>query len=80
MIGFILASYGILREICEEKEALYSTIVLTFLPLSIYLGYKTLSEVPSLLFITLGSLGFLRSFQVKNRRQLWGYLLPDLSV
>lgn len=75
LVGFVVASYVLLREIFEQREAPYITVVLMFQPISVYLSYKVLSEVPSLLFTTLGCWAFLRSFQSFNRWRLGGFIV-----
>jgi hypothetical protein len=63
MLGFVGAAWGTLRELLDQRSAGQSALVLLFLPVTTYLGFKTLSEVPSLLFTTLGCWAFLRSFR-----------------
>jgi Dolichyl-phosphate-mannose-protein mannosyltransferase len=63
LLGSFAAGYGCLRELLGPRQARDGTLVLAFSPLALYLGYKMLSEVPSLLFITLGCWAFLRSFR-----------------
>lgn len=75
LVGFVVASYLLLREIFEQREVLYITVVLMFQPISVYLSYKVLSEVPSLLFTTLGCWAFLRSFQSFNIWRLGGFIV-----
>jgi hypothetical protein len=63
LLGFFAAAYGCLRELLGPARARDGTLVLAFSPLALYLGYKALSEVPSLLFTTAGCWAFLRSFR-----------------
>jgi hypothetical protein len=73
MLAFAAAGWGVLRELLDKRIALRSTVVLLFLPVTTYLGFKTLSEVPSLLFTTAASWAFLVSFREsteKRRRYL----------
>jgi hypothetical protein len=62
LLGFFAAAYGCLRELLGRDHARDGTLVLAFSPLALYLGFKALSEVPSLLFTSLGCWAFLRSF------------------
>lgn len=70
LVGFVAAAYGLLRELLAERWARHSALVLLFSPLALYLTFKTLSEVPSLLFITLGSWAFVRSFARHSARHI----------
>lgn len=67
VIVFAGVSYGLLREILEEQDASNTAIVVLFLPVTVYLGYKILSEAPSMLLITFGSWQFLKSFRSTGR-------------
>ena len=69
MLAFAAAAWGILRELLDERIALRSTVVLLFLPVTTYLGFKTLSEVPSLLFTTVASWAFVVSFRSSTDKQ-----------
>ncbi|HEY4648873.1 MAG TPA: glycosyltransferase family 39 protein [Gemmatimonadales bacterium] len=62
LLGYVWASYRLLRDLFGPGEARDSTLVLLFSPLTLYLAYKLLSEVPSLLFVTLGTWSFVRSY------------------
>ncbi len=66
LVGSFAAAYGLLRDLLGGREARDGTLVLMFSPLALYLAFKTLSEVPSLLLITLGSWAFVRSFLVPS--------------
>lgn len=79
VVGFVAASYGLLREILTEREALHTAVVLMFLPVSVYFGYKVLSEVPSLLLTTLGCWAFVRSFRARHTSQLCLYLCLSIA-
>src|SRR3954464_6003170 len=74
LLGFFAAAYGCLRELLGSRRARDGTLVLAFTPLALYLGYKTLSEVPSLLFTTAGCWAFLRSFRSDSRARSIGWL------
>ncbi|MFL5471442.1 MAG: glycosyltransferase family 39 protein [Gemmatimonadales bacterium] len=68
LAGYLWASYKLLQELFGPEEAGASTLVLAFSPVTLYLAYKILSEIPSLLFVTLGSWLFVRSFTAASRR------------
>ena len=46
LVGFLWASYTLLEELFGAEEAAASTLVLTFSPVTLYLAYKILSEIP----------------------------------
>jgi hypothetical protein len=62
LLGSFAAAYGLLRDLLGEREARDGTLALMFSPLALYFAFKTLSEVPSLLLITLSSWAFVRAF------------------
>jgi dolichyl-phosphate-mannose-protein mannosyltransferase len=68
LVGYLWASYKLLRELFGAEAAGASTLVLTFSPVTLYLAYKILSEIPSLFFVTLGSWMFVRSFRARSGR------------
>ena len=67
VVGFVGAAYGLMRELLADSRAEDSAVVLMFSPLALYLSFKAMSEVPGLLFITLGSWAFVRSFRPDPR-------------
>ena len=69
LLGCFGAAYGLLRELLGEQRARDSTLVLVFSPLALYLSFKVMSEVPGLLFTTLGSWAFVGAFRSDSRRQ-----------
>jgi hypothetical protein len=73
LIGFFAAAYGLLRDLLGARQARDATLVLVFSPLAVYLAFKAMSEVPSLLFTTLGSWAFVRCFTdgAGRRKSLW---------
>jgi len=73
MLATVAAGYGVFRELLGEEEARRTTLVLLFLPLTLYLSYKLLSEVPSLLLSTLACWAFLRAFRSRtpDRTVMW---------
>ncbi len=68
LAGYLWASYELLLKLFGADEAGTSTLVLMFSPVTLYLAYKILSEIPSLLCVTLGSWLFVRSFSAASRR------------
>ena len=61
MLCFVYFSFIFLKRLLGQ-EAYYATIVLAFLPLTLYLSFKALSEVPSLLFGIISLLSLLYAF------------------
>jgi hypothetical protein len=83
LIGYFWSAYRLLEELFGSSEARDSTLVLMFSPVSLYLGYKLLSEVPSLLFVTLGIWQFVRSLSARrkrDRRVALALAIPMLAV
>src|SRR5688572_29495726 len=74
-IGLAAASYQLIRLLTGERQASATALVLLFLPLSLYLGFKTLSEVPSLLLATIACWQFLASLQTESTRATHGHVL-----
>ncbi len=68
VVGFVAAAYGLMLELFRDLRAAVAALVLLFSPLALYLSFKVMSEVPSLLFVTLGSWGFVRSFRPGSLR------------
>ena len=68
LVGYLWASYKLLQQLFGSEEAGPSTLVLAFSPVTLYLAFKILSEIPSLFFVTLGSWLFVRSFSAASRR------------
>jgi 4-amino-4-deoxy-L-arabinose transferase-like glycosyltransferase len=73
LVGFVAGAYGLMLELLGDRRAALAALVLLFSPLALYLSFKVMSEVPSLLFITLGSWAFVRSFRPASPRAqtLW---------
>jgi hypothetical protein len=69
LIGFFLVSYKFYSELIESEDltnskwALTTSIIVLFLPVTMYLSFKTLTEVPALFFTTFGSWMFIRSIR-----------------
>jgi Dolichyl-phosphate-mannose-protein mannosyltransferase len=68
LLGYVWAAYRLLRDLFEAEQARGFGLVLLFSPLTLYLAYKLLSEVPSLLFVTLGSWAVVRSLLAPTPR------------
>ncbi|MFQ5745957.1 MAG: hypothetical protein ACE5HF_01905 [Gemmatimonadota bacterium] len=62
LVAFCYVMWALFREL-RVGEAVGPTLFLFFSPLTVYLGYKTLSEVPSLLLAGAGCVLFLRSLR-----------------
>jgi Dolichyl-phosphate-mannose-protein mannosyltransferase len=69
LLGFFGAAYGLLRDLLGEQRARDSSLVLMFSPLALYLSFKVMSEVPGLLFATLGGWAFVGAFRSDSRRR-----------
>ncbi len=67
MLAFLGAARGLLGELLPRRRADGAALLVALSPLALYLGYKTLSEVPSLLFTTLGGWAFLAAFRAGGR-------------
>jgi hypothetical protein len=68
LLGYFWASYRLLLELFGAAEARDSTLVLMFSPVALYLVFKLLSEVPSLLLVSLAGWAFVRSFAARSQR------------
>lgn len=66
VLGFVAAARGLLGELVGQRRAARAALVLLFLPVTLYLGFKTLSEVPGLLLAAAGSWAFLRSVRASG--------------
>lgn len=73
LVGCFGAAFGCLREMFGPSRARNAVLVLVFSPLALYLSGKALSEVPSLLLITLGCWAFVRAFRgdARPRPGVW---------
>lgn len=67
LLGSFVAACACLRELFGPIRARTATLVLIFSPLALYLAGKSLSEVPSLLFMTIGCWAFVRAFRSESR-------------
>lgn len=70
ILCFVFCSFFLLREIFAE-EAVYVTIILMLLPLTLYLAFKALAEVPSILFGAFSLLSFLYALKSNGARKLF---------
>lgn len=68
VLAAVGAGWGLFRELLPPSEARRTALVLLCLPVTGYLAYKLLSEVPSLLLTTLGCWAFVRGFRASRRR------------
>lgn len=66
LVAYIFINFRLFGEILERDEAFDTTVVLIFSPILIYLGYKILSEVPSLLLTTVACFSFMKSLKVSK--------------
>jgi hypothetical protein len=66
LIGFFFFSYKIFSELMENQEASITAVIALFLPVTMYLSFKTLTEIPSLFFISLGIWLFLKSYRQRT--------------
>jgi len=62
----IAAAWALLRDLFGSRLSREASLALAFSPLVLYLAYKTLSEVPSLLMVTVGSWAFVRACLVRR--------------
>jgi hypothetical protein len=68
LLAYVWATYRLLRELFGIGSGRDTSLVLLFSPLTLYLGYKLLSEVPSLLLVALGSWSFVRALSSASFR------------
>jgi hypothetical protein len=77
---FVLAAHRCFRLLLEPERADRAAVVLLFLPLSIYFGWKVLSELPALLLVTLASWRFLSGVAAPTSRARWADLLAAMVL
>lgn len=70
ILCFVFCSFFLLREIFT-KEAVYVTVILMLLPLTLYLAFKALAEVPSILFGAFSLLSFMYALKSDGARKLF---------
>ena len=69
LIGFCLVSFKFYMELTDSEDlvnsewALTASLIVLFLPVTMYLSFKTLTEVPALFFTTFGLWMFIRSIR-----------------
>ncbi|MFO7667390.1 MAG: hypothetical protein R6V76_12275 [Desulfobacterales bacterium] len=69
LIGFFFLSFKFCMELTDSEDlvnsqwALTASIIVLFLPVTMYLSFKTLTEVPALFFSTFGLWMFMRSIR-----------------
>jgi hypothetical protein len=74
VMGLAAASWLLLQALVDRRAALETAILLLLLPLSLYLGFKTLSETPSLLVSTLGGWQFARAVRAPAPGSRWRHV------
>jgi len=71
VLGFIYVCYLLYQEIIPTQQVFGTTVILAFIPISSYLGFKVLSEMPSLFLASLACLSLLRSFSAGKKSVCW---------
>ncbi|MGH8653496.1 MAG: hypothetical protein ACREYE_15620 [Gammaproteobacteria bacterium] len=74
VLAMAAASHALLRELLPEREAGLTALVFLSLPVSLYLGFKVLSEIPSALLTTIACWAYLRSFRAVQTKARLGFL------
>ena len=75
MLSFVFVSNRLLKELLGSKnDAVCAATILMFLPLTLYLSFKTLSEVPALLLGALSILSFHLGLQEEHRHRALFYI------
>jgi len=75
-IGFAFSQYVVIREILGRRFALGAMAVALLAPVTVYLGGKVLSEIPSAILASLAAWAFLASFRPGlSGRAVAGWLL-----
>lgn len=70
ILCFVFCSFLLLKEIIGKEEAKYVALILMFLPVTLYLSFKTLAEVPSILFGVLSLLAFMYTLKFNGMKKL----------
>lgn len=76
LIGFFFVSFKFYRELSDSEDlinsqwALTAAIIVLFLPVTMYLSFKTLTEVPALFFTTFGLWMFIKSIRETVPRKI----------
>ncbi|MDW7772676.1 MAG: glycosyltransferase family 39 protein [Desulfobulbaceae bacterium] len=79
VLAFAWASWLLLRELLGRENAQYAFLVLLFLPVTMYFGYKVLSELFGLFFTVLGCTAYLRLLHSGERKAMAGYFFLALA-
>ncbi|MGH8593620.1 MAG: hypothetical protein ACREX9_01500 [Gammaproteobacteria bacterium] len=74
VLAMAAANHALLRELLPEREAGLTALVFLSLPVSLYLGFKVLSETPSALLTTIACWAYLRSFRAVQTKASLGFL------
>ncbi len=82
VLCFVFISFMVLRGLMgNENNAFYAAIILTFMPLTLFLSFKTLSEVPALLFVSLSMLSYVSGLKEAHRvRSVFLLLLSGILL
>lgn len=82
VLCFVFVSFMVLRDVMGDKNnALYAAIILMFLPLTLFLSFKTLSEVPALLFVSLSMLSYVSGLKEVHRvRSIFLLLVSGIAL
>jgi len=70
ILCFVFCSFLLLKEIIGKEAANYVAVTLMFLPITLYLSFKVLGEVPSILFGVLSLLLLLYALKSNGMRKL----------
>ena len=77
LIGFFFVSFKFYTELTDSEDsanpedALTLSIIVLFLPVTMYLSFKTLTEVPALFFTTFGLWMFIKSIRETIQKKIW---------
>lgn len=73
VLVFAWSAKLLLGEVLGRKEAGYTFLVLLFLPVTMYFGFKVLSELFGLIFTVFGCVAYLRLLRSSNGKTQTGY-------
>ncbi len=79
-LGFVVHAYLLFARLFPKKEAKYTALVLLFLPISTYFGFKILSEVPALFLVSLSLLYFVRGYECLGWKRYTLFFVSALGV
>lgn len=77
---FTWSAWLLLRELLDRKNAQYAAVTLLFLPVTMYFGYKILSELFGLIFTVLGCVAYLRLLRSGKGEPRAGYAVAALAL